>query len=132
MGRLIYRWKALDNHISSILNFFAKSLLFKSSFEKTVFSQNQKRESYFGHNFQTVFRNWANKMALKSWWKSASSIYVLFFLILYDLKVIWKTMKFWAKRIFAIFCKRFVGLTQMIRRWKAIENAQLFRKEMFF
>ena len=37
MGRVIYRWKALDNYISSILNVFAKSLWFKSSFEKTVF-----------------------------------------------------------------------------------------------
>ena len=36
-GRVIYRWKALDNHISSILNIFVKSSWFKSSFEKTVF-----------------------------------------------------------------------------------------------
>ena len=37
MGRVIYRWKALDNHISSILNVFAKSLWFKSRIEKIVF-----------------------------------------------------------------------------------------------
>ena len=52
MGRVIYRWKALDNHISSILNIFAKSLWFKSNFEKKRFFQNRKRESYFGLNFQ--------------------------------------------------------------------------------
>ena len=119
-GRVIYCWKSLDNYISSILNVFAKSLWFKSSFEKNHFFQNRKCESYFVLNFQTVCRNWANKMALESWWKSASSIYVLFFLILYYLKVIWKPVKFWAKRIFVIFFKWFVRLTQMIRRWKAM------------
>ena len=35
--RAIYHWKALDNHISSILNVFAKSLWFKRSFEKNIF-----------------------------------------------------------------------------------------------
>ena len=33
---------------------------------------------------------------------------------------------------FRDFCKWFDGLTQMIWRWKAMENAQLFRIEMFF
>ena len=71
--------------------------------KKTVFFQNRKCESYFGLNFQMVCRNWANKMALESWWKSASSIYLMFFLIPYYLKVIWKTVKLWAKCIFMIF-----------------------------
>ena len=102
--------------------------------KKTIFS-NRKSESYFGLNFQTVCRNWANKMALESWWKSASPMYLLFFKILYNLKVIWKTVKFWAKRIFTFFFKRILGKIWIDANDTALESygkCATFCIEMFF
>ena len=40
--------------------------------------------------------------------------------------------KFWGESIFPVFRKPFIGLTQIIWRWKAMENAQLFCIEIFF
>ena len=88
MGRVIYRWKALDNHISSILNIFAKSLWFKSSFEKAVFFKTENVNRILDSIFKRFFRI----EQIRWHWKAGENLHLpymyCFFLIQYDLKVI--------------------------------------------
>ena len=132
MGRVIYRCKALDNHISSILNIFAKSLWFKSSFEKIVFffkTENMNRI------FDSIFKRFVGIEQIRWRWKAGKNThlpYIYFFSNYIQFKSNLKNGEILDETYFCFFFKWFVGLTQMIRRWKATENAQLFRIEIFF
>ena len=111
-------------HISTV---FPNYIQFKSNLKNGEILG----ETYFRMFLQTVCRIYAYDMALESYGKCTTFLYRNVFLISYGLNSNSNTVKLWAKRIFAIFCKRFVGLRQMIQRWKAMENAQLFRIEIF-
>ena len=69
MGRVIYHLKDLDNHISSILNVFAKSLWFKSSFEKTVFFKTEN----VNRILDSIFKPFVGIEQIRWCWKSGEN-----------------------------------------------------------
>ena len=84
--------------------------------------------SYFWANFLTVRPNAPNGMALESLKKCETFWYVLFLTILYGFKSVSKMVK---KLIFAVFSTNFIGMAQMIYRWKATENVKLLHVDSF-
>ena len=83
---------------------------------------------YFQANFLTVRPYAANDMALESLKKCETFWYVLLLPVLYDFKLVSKMEK---KRIFAVLSMYFIGMAQIIYRWKATENVKLFHVDCF-
>ena len=86
--RGIYRWEALVNHISSILNVFAKSLWFKNSFEKTILFKIENMNRIL----DSIFKQFVGIEKIRWRWKAGENPHLpyiyYFFQIIYSLKVI--------------------------------------------
>ena len=117
-----------------VLTGFPNSLRFKNNFRNTKLSFRQfvRFGTVFCRHFQTACRIDANDTPLKSYGYCAHLLSVRVSQIPYSFKTILEIVH----SVFTFFpisycflaaiSKPLVGLMQMIRRWKAMKNAQLF------
>ena len=117
--QLIWHWKAYENALLFHLESFFLSLNGLRVIYKII---QVLPRLYFQANFLTVRPNATNDMALESFRKCEKIWYILFLPISYGLSQFWK----WLKMYFPVISANFIGMRQIIYRWKATENVKLF------